>query len=431
MSSKTIDQARRVQGTVTLPGDKSISHRAAMLAAVAEGRSRLFNYSPAEDCQRTLACLEALGVAIERTGAQIGIVGQGPNGWRAPQTTLDAGNSGTTIRLLAGLLAGQHFDSWITGDQSLQRRPMQRIIEPLTQMGARITARDGRFAPLHIHGGALQPITYHLPMASAQVKSCILLAGLFAAGTTTVVEPAPTRDHTERMLNHFGVPVVASNHTISVSGPARLRACEYRIPGDISSAAFLIAAALLLPDSMLRLKDVGVNPTRTGFIDLLRRCGASIALDNVRLWQDEPVADLVVQSSRLRPGSPRPIAGNLVAALIDEIPILAVIATQMEGGLTIREAGELRVKESDRLGALTDNLRRMGAVVEEFDDGLHIPGPQRLHGAQIDAYGDHRIAMAFAIAGLVASGRTQIDASEVAAVSFPDFFSVLEQIVQR
>lgn len=431
MSSKTIDQARRVQGTVTLPGDKSIAHRAAMLAAVAEGRSRLFNYSPAEDCQRTLACLEALGVTLERTGAQVCIVGQGLNGWHAPQTMLDAGNSGTTIRLLAGLLAGQHFDSWITGDQSLQRRPMQRIIEPLTQMGARITARDGRFAPLHIHGGVLQPITYPLPMASAQVKSCILLAGLFAAGTTTVVEPAPTRDHTERMLNHFGVPVVTSNRTISVSGPARLRACEYHIPGDISSAAFLIAAALLLPDSMLRVKDVGVNPTRTGFIDLLRRCGASIELDNVRLWQGEPVADLIVRHSRLQSGLPRPLGGNLVAALIDEIPILAVMATQMEGGLTIREAGELRVKESDRLRALTDNLRRMGAVVEEFEDGLHIPGPQTLHGAQIDAYGDHRIAMAFAIAGLVARGPTQIDASEVAAVSFPDFFSVLEQIVQR
>lgn len=416
---------------IAIPGDKSISHRAAMLAAVADGRSRLLNYSPADDCQRTLACLEALGVAIEQRGAEVSIVGRGLTGWSAPQTMLDAGNSGTTIRLLAGLLAGQRFDSWITGDQSLQRRPMQRIIEPLTQMGAVITARDGRFAPLHIHGGALQPITYHLPVASAQVKSCILLAGLLAAGTTTVVEPVSTRNHTELMLTHFGVPVALSNHAISVSGPARLRACEVRIPGDLSSAAFFIAAALMLPDSMLCISNVGINPTRTGFIDLLRRMGASIELENVRQWHGEPVADLVVRSSHLRPASPNVIGGELIAALIDEIPILAVMATQMEGGLTIREAGELRVKESDRLRALTENLRRMGADVEEFDDGLHIPGPQPLHGAQIDAYGDHRIAMAFAIAGLVARGRTQVDASDVVAVSFPTFFSALEQIAQR
>lgn len=402
-----------------------------MVAAIAEGPSTLLNYSTSRDCHSTLECLRALGVKIEHLDSGIRILGQGLRGLRPPGEVLDAGNSGTTMRLLSGLLAGQPFESVITGDDSLRRRPMQRVVEPLIRMGAQITTSEGGLAPLRIRGAALRPITYALPVASAQVKSCILLAGLFAPGATTVIEPAPTRNHTEIMLSQFGAEVQVADQTITVRGQARLKGREYHIPGDVSSAAFLIAATLLLPDSALRLKDVGVNPTRMGFIQLLWRLGATIELENVRNWQGEPVADLFVRSSPLRNPARLTVGGNVIPAIIDEIPILAVLATQMEGGLVIRNAGELRVKESDRLRALADNLRRMGAEVEEFEDGLGIPGPQRLHGANVDAYGDHRIAMALAVAGLVATGATEIDASDLVDVSFPGFFDVLEQVIER
>ncbi|MBI3952054.1 MAG: 3-phosphoshikimate 1-carboxyvinyltransferase [Acidobacteria bacterium] len=429
MSSKTVYPTRRIWGAVTLPGDKSISHRAAMIAAISHGTSKLVNYAPSQDCQSTLGCLRALGVSIEPSGNAIQIHGRGLKGLQPPKEILDAGNSGTTIRLLSGILAGQPFESVLTGDESLRRRPMRRIIEPLTRMGAQITALEGGVAPLRIRGGALQPITYSLPVASAQVKSCLLLAGLFADGVTTVGEPAPTRNHTEIMLDHFGARVEVTDRTAAVTGPANLKGREYHIPGDISSAAFLIAAALALPDSTLRLKDIGVNATRSGFIDLLRRFGAAIELENRRAWQGEPVADLVVRSSRLRNPTQLTVGGDVIPTIIDEIPILAVLATQIDGGLSIRDAGELRVKESDRLRALADNLRQMGADVEEFEDGLSIPGPQPLRGAQIDSDGDHRIVMAFAIAGLLAAESTEIQSSEAVDISFPSFFELLEQVI--
>jgi 3-phosphoshikimate 1-carboxyvinyltransferase len=431
MSSNTIYPARQIRGTVRAPGDKSISHRAAMVAAIAHGPSEVFNYSPSQDCRSTLGCLKALGVSIEPAGSAIRIEGKGLKGLLPPKSVLDAGNSGTTMRLLSGILAGQSFESSITGDESLQRRPMRRIIEPLTRMGAQITARDDGFAPLQIRGGALQPITYSLPVASAQVKSCLLLAGLFAEGTTTVVEPATTRNHTEIMLAQFGARVEVMDRMVAVAGPAELKGCEYHVPGDISSAAFFIAAALALPDSTFQLKDIGVNPTRTGLIDLLRQFGAAIEVSNERTWQGEPVADLVVRSSQLHNPTQLIVGGETIPAIIDEIPILAVLGTQTEGGLSIRDARELRVKESDRLRAVADNLRRMGAEVDEVEDGLRIPGPQPLRGAQIYSHGDHRIAMAFAIAGLLATGPTEIQSSDVAAVSFPDFFNVLEQVIER
>lgn len=431
MSSKTVYPARRLRGAVTLPGDKSISHRAAMLAAIAEGPSTILNYSSSQDCHSTLRCLRALGVKIERSDNKLQILGGGLRGLQPPGEVLDAGNSGTTMRLLSGILAGQSFACAITGDDSLRRRPMKRIIEPLTRMGAQITAGEGGLAPLHIRGGVLQPITHSLAVASAQVKSCLLLAGLFAEGPTTVIEPAPTRNHTEIMLSQFGADVEVMDRAVTVRGPAELKGRGYHVPGDVSSAAFFIAAALALPDSVLRLRDVGVNPTRIGFIELLRQFGAGIELKNARTWQGEPVADLVVCSSSLRNPARLTVGGDVIPAIIDEIPILAVLATRMEGGLEIRDASELRVKESDRLRALADNLQRMGAKVEEFEDGLSIPGPQPLRGARVNSYGDHRIAMAFAIAGLMASEPTEIHASGAVDVSFPGFFDVLERVIER
>lgn len=402
-----------------------------MIAAIAPGASHVLNYSPSEDGQSTLRCLSALGVSIDQSGSHVRIQGKGLKGLQAPTDILDAGNSGTTIRLLSGILAGQPFESTITGDASVQRRPMRRIMEPLMRMGAQIGARDGGYAPLRIGGGGLQPISYCLPVASAQVKSCVLLAGLFADGTTTVIEPAPTRNHTEIMLDHFGAHVEVTERTVAVTGPAQLKAGQYHVPGDMSSAAFFLAAALMLPDSLVRLTDVGVNATRTGFIDLLRPLGAIIEMENRRTWQGEPVADLVVRSSQFPNRNQLIVGGEIIPAIIDEIPILAVLATQMEGGLSIRDAAELRVKESDRIRTVANNLRRMGARVDEFDDGLRIPGRQQLRGAEIDSYGDHRIAMAFAVAGLVAAGATKIQSSDVAAVSFPHFYDWLEQVVER
>lgn len=431
MSSKTVYRARCLRGSVALPGDKSISHRAALIAAIASGDSQLVNYSPSADCQSTLRCLRALGVSVASWPGRVHIRGCGLHGWRAPTATLDAGNSGTTMRLLAGLLAGQPFESVLTGDASLRRRPMRRIIDPLSKMGAEISAREDGRAPLRIRGTRLRPIAYQLPIASAQVKSCILLAGLLAHGTTRVTEPAVTRNHTEIMLGQFGARVEIADRTVAVTGPAELTGREYRIPGDLSSAAFLIAAALALPGSLIRLTGVGVNPTRTGFIELLQSLGAPIQWHNRRSWQDEPVADLIVRSAPLRAGRPLTIGGEMIPRLIDEIPILAVLATRIEGGVTIHDAQELRVKESDRIRTVAENLRRMGARVQEFPDGLHVPGPQSLRGALVNARGDHRIAMAFAIAGLMAAGETVIDSSEVVDISFPGFFRTLDDLVVR
>jgi 3-phosphoshikimate 1-carboxyvinyltransferase len=420
----------KLRGDFHLPGDKSISHRSAMCAALGAGRSSLRNYSSARDCQNTLDCLEKLGVAITREPEQIVIEGVGVHGLRASTERLDVGNSGTTMRLLSGILAGQNFTTEMTGDESIQRRPMKRVIEPLTLMGARIVARENNFAPLQIHGGNLQAITYTPPVASAQVKSCVLLAGLFAEGETAVIETTPTRNHTEIMLQECGVAVwqepTAAGQRIALAGGSHLRALgAYTVAGDLSSAAFFIAAALLAPDAELRIRHIGVNPSRKALLDVLTQLGARIEIENERLAHGEPVADFFVQSSELRGNLE--LGGAVVANLIDEIPILAVIATQLQGTLTIREAKELRVKESDRIRSIVDNLRRMQIAVEEYEDGFRIAGQQRLRGATVESYGDHRIAMAFAVAGLIADGATAIHEAEAASVSLPEFYDLLAQ----
>ena len=424
---RTIRPARRLVGQLTVPGDKSISHRALLLSAIARGSSEISGLAPGADLASTANCLRALGVVITQAGRRVLVEGRGLRGLRAPVGTLDAGNFGTAMRLLTGLLAGQPFESIISGDESLRRRPMERIIRPLAQMGARIESRSGR-PPLLIRGGPLHGISYKLPVASAQLKSCLLLAGLYAQGRTQIIETQPTRNHTERMLRRLGVPLEISDNCLTLSGPLAddLPACDWPIPGDLSSAAFFIAAAALLPGSDLHLANIGVNPTRTGFLTALCDMGAQIELLQERQPAGEPLAELRVRgAARLQAIK---LAGPAIPALIDELPLLAVVATQAQGTTVIEDAAELRVKESDRLAAVAKNLRRMGAELEERPDGLIIPGPQPLRGARLSSYNDHRIAMAFAIAGLIATGKTVISGAEWADISFPNFYRQLETL---
>ncbi|MFQ3580666.1 3-phosphoshikimate 1-carboxyvinyltransferase [Chloracidobacterium validum] len=423
-----LDPVRRLRGQVRVPGDKSISHRMAMLSAIAEGETVIEGYSESADCVATLSCLRQLGVRIQAIPGGVRVGGAGKQGLRHSPTTLDAANSGTTIRLLAGILAGQPFETQITGDASLRRRPMRRIIEPLRRMGATISAVDDNLAPLVIRGGPLRGITQAASVASAQVKSCLLLAGLFAEGETTVIEAIPTRDHTERLLGAFGVPVVVTETTRTVSGGYRLQSPgRLRAPGDFSSAAFLLAAGLMVEPSALTIEGVGLNPTRTGMLTALQQSGTEIVVANARLEGGEPVGDLWVDATMARPTRPLRLEGALTANAIDEIPILAVLGARF-AGLSVADAGELRVKESDRLALMVHNLRAMGVEVEEHPDGLTIPGGQRFRGAAIETAGDHRIAMAFAVAALTAEGPTTIDDAACVRVSFPDFFTVLERL---
>jgi 3-phosphoshikimate 1-carboxyvinyltransferase len=444
-----IRPAKRLRGRVCVPGDKSISHRAAIVAALARGRTRVENFSTSADCASTLRCLGLLGMRVLRERAGLSIDGRGREGGgaslSAPSGALDCGNSGTTMRLLAGVLAAQDFASTLAGDESLSGRPMRRVIEPLERMGARVDSAGGH-APLSVEGRApLTAIEYASPVASAQVKSCVLLAGLGARGRTTVVEPgAGTRDHTERMLEWFGAEVEtnaggdgdAGSYTASVEGPARLAAHDLVVPGDISSAAFLIAAAALLPGSELTLEGVGLNPTRTEILSVLGDLSADVRVTDEGVRCNEPSGDVCARG-RVGGLAPRARGANVLvgaraARLIDELPVLAVLGTQVEGGLEIRDAAELRVKESDRLSAVAANLRALGAEVEEFSDGLRVGGPTRLRGARLDSYGDHRIAMAFAVAALVADGETEIEgAEECVGVSFPEFFPLLESLAER
>ncbi len=406
-----------------------------MLAAMADGTTQITNFATAADCHTTLGCLENLDVKISIDGTAVIIQGVGKRGFRAPVGPLDCGNSGTTMRLIAGILAGQNFDSILTGDASLTKRPMKRIIEPLLSMGAKIES-VGDHAPLHIYGYGekhLNGVEYKLNIASAQIKSCILLTGLFAVGRTTVIEPIPTRDHTERMLRWLGVDVreenLADEKRISVSGDQILKARDIDIPGDISSAAFFIVAAACLPDSSVEIENVGLNPTRNAIFDVLRQFGVDIKITNERLENNEPVGDLAIDS-RLDSANVgcNILNGKLIANILDEIPILAVFGTQIDGGLEIRDASELRVKESDRIAAIVENLRRMNADVEEFPDGFRV-AKSELNGAEINSYGDHRIAMAFAVAGLFAKGDTKIIGAECADISFPGFFETLKSVV--
>jgi 3-phosphoshikimate 1-carboxyvinyltransferase len=444
-----IRPARRLRGEVArLPGDKSISHRAALLAALAAGRTRVSNFATSADCHSTLGCLEALGVRVERReDGEVVIegVGRGAGAWdfAEPRQPLDCGNSGTTMRLMAGVLAAQPSAFTLVGDESLSRRPMRRVVEPLERMGARLSTVDGH-APLGVEGRRpLRAIDYEMGFASAQVKSCVLLAGLGAEGRTRVRGPlAGTRDHTERMLGHFGVRVGVEDSgggpegrgaAAWVEGPAALTARDVEVPGDASSAAFLLFAAALLPGSELRLGNVGLNPTRTGYAWLLDAL-AEVSFENRREASREPSGDVVVRRGE-KPKAGRggfTLRGRAVAEVIDELPLLAVVGTQVGGGLEVRDAAELRFKESDRIRTVVTNLRAMGARVEEFEDGFRVEGGQRLRGARLDSYGDHRIAMAFAVAALVAEGETEIDgAEESVRISFPEFFPLLESLAER
>jgi len=418
-----------VKGSLAVPGDKSISHRIAMLASIASGPSTISGFASSADCRATLDCLRRLGVRIEGDGQDLIIHGEGLFGWRASDAPvqLDAGNSGSTIRMLSGLLAGQRFTSMIDGDTSLRRRPMRRIIEPLSLMGARIEASSAQFAPLTIRGNELHGIDYQSPVASAQVKTCVLFAGLLARGQTRFTEPVASRNHTELMLKELGARInVDSSSTTSIEGLHELNPISYDVPGDLSSAAFLIAAATLLPDSQLLIRNVNLNPTRTAFIQVMNELGASIEQRNVRRQHGELVGDLEVASRKLcAEATGSRLSGSIIPNLIDEIPILAIVATQLKGRLEVRDAKELRIKESDRIQTVTDGIRAMGGKIDEFEDGFSISGPQRLSGARVETAGDHRIAMAFAIAGLIAEGTTEIADADCASVSFPGFFESL------
>jgi 3-phosphoshikimate 1-carboxyvinyltransferase len=429
-SSQVITPVRTIRGTVQLPGDKSISHRYAMLAGIAEGPSRLENYSTGADCASTLACMRTLGVKWERNNGVIEVEGRGLS-LTAPTQPLDCGNSGSTMRMLSGIIAGQKFSSEMIGDESLSRRPMQRVITPLSEMGAQIQSREGK-PPLRISGGALKAIDYKLPVASAQVKSCILLAGLYADGETRVEEPLRTRDHTEVALRAFGGQLeqknIASVTEVRIRGGQHLHGIETRIPGDLSSAAFFLCAAALFPNSQLILPNLLLNPTRARLLDILMQMGLRISVTQLEQVQGEMVGSLQVEGGKLKGVT---IAGADSAALIDELPVLAAIAPYTEDGIEIRDAKELRVKESDRIAAVAENLRRMGARVVEREDGLKIAGGQSLHGAEIDSFSDHRIAMAFAVAALRAHGETLVRGAESAAISYPAFFPTLKQVAER
>lgn len=426
---RTVRPVRRLRGTIVPPGDKSISHRAAILNAIAQGEAVIENFQRGADCLATLRCLRLLGVPWHWRGdATLVVQGVGRTGLQEPPAVLDCRNSGTTIRLLTGLLAGQRFFSVLTGDGSLRSRPMARVVEPLRQMGARISGREGdRKAPLAVHGTPLTGIRYRMPVASAQVKSALLLAGLYADGETVVEEPAPSRDHTERLLAAMGAPLAADGQrVVAVRRPqGELSALSLRIPGDISAAAPWLVLAAVHPDAEVRIESVGINPSRAGIIDVLRAMGADLGVVNKRTWGAEPVADIVVRSSRLR-GTV--IGSELVPRTIDELPLLALAGCLAEGETVIRDAQELRVKESDRVRTTAEGLRRLGAEVEERPDGLRVWGPQRLCGGSASSHGDHRLAMMLTVAGCLASGETAIRNSDVVAVSYPMFWHDLDSI---
>ncbi len=436
MKKETIKPAKYLTGAVELPGDKSVSHRYAMLAALAEGTSELRHFSAAADCHSTLSCMSALGAEVKTDKDTVRMTGRGARGLKSSWRALDAGNSGTTMRLLAGILAGQNFSSKLTGDNSLQKRPMKRVIAPLREMGADIRGREDNFAPLEIRGAKLQAIDYKMPMASAQVKSAVLLAGLFAEGVTSVTEPARTRDHTELALEEFGASIEKNGQTIRVrglgggNGSGKLLAKSLDVPGDLSSAVFFLAAASLFPDSNVLIHNVGLNPTRTVILDVFAEMGASIQMLGLKSAQGEIIGNLAVKGASLKGGV---IAGERIPQVIDELPMLVALGPYTAEGIEIRDAAELRVKESDRIAALAENLRRMGAKVEERRDGLKVEGrgAGKLRGAEIDPRGDHRIAMAFAVAGLAAEGNTVIRDADCAGVSFPAFFAELNRLAER
>jgi len=424
-----LNPAAVLSGVVRLPGDKSISHRYAMLAAIAEGTSEIQRYAASQDCQSTLKCLRSLGVEWHKSGDTVTIRGRGLRGLRVPELGVDVGNSGTTIRLLSGILAGHPFESSIGGDSSLSRRPMGRILQPLRRMGATIESRERELPPLKIRGGSLKAIRYSLPVASAQVKSCVLLAGLYGDDSTAVEEIVPTRDHTEIALKEFGGTVRIRGNWIEVDPEPKLGARRLAVPGDLSGAAFFLVAAALVRDSDISLPGLGLNGRRRELLHYLVRAGVNLTVENETEAAGEPRGDVHVRYSPdfLKQQLP-PIRGAQVASLIDEIPVLSVLGSQTAGGLVISDAQELRVKESDRISAIAENLHAMGVDVMEKPDGLIIPGDGQLRGADIMTQGDHRIAMAFAVAALSAQGETRIHDAECADVSFPGFWEALQKL---
>jgi 3-phosphoshikimate 1-carboxyvinyltransferase len=425
VKSITISPVLSLKGQIAVPGDKSISHRSIMLGAIANGVTTVSGFLRGEDNLATMAAFRAMGVKIDDDGQQLVIHGRGLHGLVEPSDVIDCGNSGTSIRLLTGLLAGQGFFSVLTGDQYLRKRPMKRVVEPLTRMGARIYGRaKGSLAPLAINGCPLNAIGYESPVSSAQIKSAIMLAGLYADGDTSVREPSLSRDHSERMFALFGASLEIFHNGVTVKGGVELQGQQISVPGDISSAAFFIVAALITPDSELLIRNVGVNPTRTGIIDILRSMGGSIELINEREVSAEPVADILVHSSRLKGIQ---IGGKTVPRAIDEFPAICVAAACAEGTTSIRDARELRVKETDRIAAMAVNLRGLGVGVDECEDGMDITGVERLGGGVTDSCGDHRIAMSLSVAGLVSAESITVNDIDCVATSFPTFFALLEQ----
>lgn len=424
-----IRKIRSLSGELKIPGDKSISHRAIMFGSISKGTTSITNFLAGADCLSTISCFRKMGVFIEHTTSGILVHGHGLHGLYNPYDVLDAGNSGTTTRLLAGILAGQSFESQLTGDASLCQRPMNRIITPLKQMGADIQCQnDNGCAPLYINGRPLKGIHYDSPVASAQVKSCILLAGLYADSPTSVTEPALSRNHTELMLNYFGADITCKGTTSIIQPGPVLKAREIRIPGDISSAAYFIAAGLLAPNSEILLRNVGINPTRDGILKVCQAMGGDIRLENIRPQGGELTADILVRSSSLHGTE---ISGDIIPTLIDELPVIAVLAAFAQGTTTIRDAAELKVKESDRISVMCENLSKMGVEVTAAHDGMVIHGGRPLHGAVIDTYQDHRIAMSFAVAGAFADGETELLNSDCVTISYPDFYQDLYHLCKE
>lgn len=417
-----IKKAKKLSGSLAIPGDKSISHRAVMFGSLAEGTTKITNFLEGADCLSTISCFRKMGVDIERNASEILVHGKGLHGLSAPSEILDVGNSGTTTRLISGILAGQSFTSELNGDASIQSRPMKRIMTPLQSMGADIVSIKGNgCAPLRITGKSLQAVHYQSPVASAQVKSCVLLAGMYADGITRVTEPVLSRNHTEIMLNYLGARVTSQGTTASIEPEPVLKAREIQVPGDISSAAYFIAAGLLTPDSQILLRNVGINPTRDGILKVCRAMGADITLLNVN-EEGEPVADLLIRSSQLHGTT---VEGSIIPTLIDEIPMIAVMAAFAEGTTVIRDAAELKVKESDRIAVVTEGLRRMGADIQPTEDGMIIHGGKPLQGAKINSYLDHRIAMSFAVAGTICDGTMDIVKGDCVNISYPEFYKDL------
>lgn len=429
MSLKKLStNVNQLTGQIEIPGDKSISHRSIMFGAIAEGKTTVTNFLTGDDCLSTISCFRKLGVQIELEEDRVTVFGKGLNGLKEPNEILDVGNSGTTIRLMMGILAGRPFYSSLIGDESIGKRPMTRVTKPLLSMGADIDGRNnGEFTPLSIRGGNLQGVEYKLPVASAQVKSSLLFAGMQAEGKTTVIEPSKTRDHTERMIQHFGGEIEVDGLTITIQGDQSFKGTDVQVPGDISSAAFFLVAGAIVPNSEITLKNVGLNPSRTGIIDVLREMGADLHLINEQLDSFEPVGDIVIRSSSLKGIT---IGGDMIPRLIDEIPIIALMATQAEGITVIKDAEELKVKETNRIDTVVNELSKLGAKIEATEDGMIVYGKRKLTGGTVKSHGDHRIGMMLAVAALLCDNETYLENEEAISVSYPNFFKHLEGLIQ-